>query len=98
MALSREVILHVFRTASSATEAADALLRLETIRDKVIERSRKIALMKSQTDSAIRKMMEQVLCKHDVRSTHGDPSGGSDSYEECLICGEAIVRKSVRFT
>ncbi len=30
----------------------------------------------------------QEECKHWFTTYHGDPSGGSDSFDECQICGK----------
>ena len=96
--ISREVIEFAIRSTSSPEEAADKIERYERIRARAVERSRKIAMMKSQTDNDIRKMMQLSICNHEVRKTHGAPSGGSDSHEECLVCGEQISQREVRFT
>lgn len=98
--IRREVIEFVFRSSGSPEEAADKIERYELIRSRAIERSRKIAMMKSQTEKDIQRMLDEKFCDHDVRKTHGDPAGGSDSHEECLICGQEIscTHKEIRFT
>lgn len=96
MTLPREVIESVFRRCETAEQAADLIERYERIRSRVVERSRKITMMRSKTEEDIRKLNEETLCDHPLRKYHGDPSGGSDSHESCLVCGETIPDKGYR--
>ena len=34
----------------------------------------------------------QMECPHWESAFYGDPAGGSDSYSECLICGQQMKR------
>lgn len=44
----------------------------------------------SNTASAFRTEQQriQASCKHWFADYHGDPAGGSDSFERCRICGK----------
>ncbi len=96
MALPKAVIEFAIRGASSPENAADRIQQYERIQARSAERSKKIAMIKTRADGEILKLLSEVICTHDVRKYHGDPSGGSDSHEECLICGDQIHDKGYR--
>lgn len=98
MNLSQEVLMSILRRGLTPEEEANLIIEYSERRVKVEERYRKIEKLKNDTDSKIAKLLAEVICKHELRKNHGDPSGGSDSTEECLICGEFLHEKSVRFT
>ena len=39
----------------------------------------------------------QIECPHWEFSFHGDPAGGSDSYNKCLICGKELTNKQYAY-
>lgn len=99
MGLPKEVLEYAIKTTTTAETAAEQIQNYERIRYSVQERNRKILALREKTEKTIAAMLKTTLCFHDVRKTHGDPSGGSDSHEECLVCGETLyAKRGVRFT
>lgn len=96
MNVSDELVRKVLKMGLTPDEEADLLRKYGQIRDRVNARDR--AVTKIETDSAkkIAALRSEVLCLHEETKSHGDPSGGSDSHEECLICGDCIYNKSYR--
>jgi predicted nicotinamide N-methyase len=62
------------------------------------QRDKKVEAIKKNAASKVAELMAEEICKHEITKYHGDPSGGSDSSEQCLICGDWIYEKSARFT
>ena len=96
--LPREVLLQVLRTHSDPEIAAGFIEEYSLRRKRAVQRMLDIEALKKKAAKEIQKLCDEVICEHEITKNHGDPSGGSDSYEECLICGEEVPRKSVRFT
>lgn len=99
MDLPTEVVLRVLRRELTYEETAKLLQEYSDIRAKVLDRDRKIAKIQKIAEEQIgqiRKLRSEVFCNHDVTKSHGDPSGGSDSHEECLICGDIVQDKPYR--
>lgn len=46
--------------------------------------------------STIDKVAIQSKCEHLLTKYYSDPSGGSDSYEECQICGLELFKTEYR--
>lgn len=94
-----EIIKHAIKQHPDDPDAAaNLVVKYETIRQNVENRRATIKSIRVKAEESIRQLESQMLCEHPLRKYHGDPSGGSDSSEECLICGDLISRKSVRFT
>lgn len=98
MTLHKEVIRHAMSVTDCAEEAAELLSHYQAVQQRVADRQSRIDRIKKKAEDDIRKLLSASFCKHEVRKYHGDPSGGSDSHEECLICGEMLYEKPVRFT
>lgn len=96
--LSKELVVHVLKNHPDPDLAAELLEHYASLRRLTHERILAIEAVKKKAAKDIQKLCDEVICKHEITKNHGDPSGGSDSYEECLICGEEVPRKSVRFT
>jgi hypothetical protein len=74
---------------------AQELKRIEDIRRKlcVIRATRETEIAEQKRklenlDKAVDKVRAE--CKHEATQFHPDPSGGSDRYTECLICGAEV--------
>lgn len=98
MTLHKEVIRHALSVTSCAEDAAELLNHYQSMRNRVVDRDARIAKIRKKAEDDVRKLLSGSFCKHEVRKYHRDPSGGSDSHEECLICGEMLYEKPVRFT
>lgn len=96
MDLPTEVVLRVLRRELTCEETAKLLQEYSDIRVKVLDRDRKVARIRKTAQEDIKKLEGEILCGHEVTKYHGDPSGGSDSHEECLICGEIVQDKPYR--
>lgn len=96
--LPREVLLHVLRKHSDPEIAAGVIEEYSLRRKRAVQRMVDIEAIKKKAAKDIQRLCDEVICKHEITKNHGDPSGGSDSYEECLICGEEVSRKVPRFT
>lgn len=90
MELPIEVVKHVLKKGLTPEDSAQLLEKYSDIRAKVLDRDRKIARIRKTAQEQIKKPEDEVFCNHDVTKSHRDPSGGSDSCGECLICGEYI--------
>lgn len=88
MELPIEVVKHVLKKGLTPEDSAQLLEKYSDIRAKVLDRDRKIARIRKIAQEDVKKLEAEILCGHEVVKYHGDPSGGSDSREECLICGE----------
>jgi hypothetical protein len=88
MALPKEVIAHAIRSTPCPESAAVLIAKYESRREKVQARRRRAEQMRERVELEIFAMMQVEICQHEVKKTHGDPSGNGDSSEECLICGE----------
>jgi len=98
MDLPAEVVLRVLHRGLAPEDTVKLLQDYSDIRAKVLDRDRKIAKIRKTAQEQVKKLEDEVFCNHDVTKSHGDPSGGSDSHKECLICGDNIYEKCVRFT
>jgi hypothetical protein len=98
VALPKEVIAHAIRSTPSPEKAAELIEKYESRREKVAARRRKAQSIRDRAEKEIEAIMQMEICNHEIRKTHGDPSGNGDSEEECLICGEWLHEKQVRFT
>jgi hypothetical protein len=98
MGLPKEVIAHAIRSSPSPDKAAELIEKYESRREKVAARRRRAQSIRDRAEKEIEAIMQMDICQHEIRKTHGDPSGGSDRSEECLICGEFLSEKQVRFT
>ena len=96
MDLPEEVVLRVLRIGLTPESTAQKLQEYSDIRAKVLDRYRKVAKIRKTAAEEIKKLEAEILCGHEVTKYHGDPSGGSDSHEECLICGETFKDKPYR--
>jgi hypothetical protein len=96
--LPREVLLYVLRKHSDPEIAAGFIEEYSLRRKRAVQRMVDIEAVKKKAAKDIQKLCDEVICKHEITKNHGDPSGGSDGYHECLICGEEVREKSVRFT
>ena len=88
MDLPAEVVLRVLHRGLTPEATAKLLQDYSDIRAKVLDRDRKVAKIRKTAAEEIKKLEAEILCGHEVTKRHRDPSGGSDSDEECLICGE----------
>ena len=88
MGLPKEVIEYAIQSTADAASAAALICTLESRREKVQARRRRAEAMRERVELEISLMMQMEICQHEVKKTHGDPSGNGDSSEECLICGE----------
>lgn len=98
MAMPAEVIAHAIRATSSPEKAAEWIVEYEKRRDQVNQRNLQAEWIVADARERVAALMKEPLCAHEVRKRHADPSGGSDSHETCLICGEIITHKEARFT
>jgi len=88
MGLPLEVIAHAIRSTPCPETAADLIAKYESRREKVAARRRRAQSIRDRAEKEIEAIMQMDICQHEIRKTHGDPSGNGDSSEECLICGE----------
>ncbi len=92
--LPSEVVRQVL--ASGRFNTPETLLphleELSKMRQRVLNRNSRITQVRKESAEKIKQLEAESLCTHEVTKTHGDPSGGSDSEVECLICGEWIGR------
>ena len=79
-------------------KALAMMQKFTNIRRSSQDRARKIQKIRSEAEAAIIAVQKQFDCEHEFCESHGDPSGNGDSEEQCLICGEWIGQKAVRFT
>lgn len=98
MGLPKEVITHAIKSSASPEQAAELIETYESRREKVAARRRKAQAIRERAAVEIQAIMEMEICQHEILKRHGDPSGNGDSEEECLICGEWLHKKTVRFT
>ena len=94
--LPDEVVSRILRKGLSPEVSMKLLQDYSDIRAKALDRYRKIARIREVAAEEIKKLESEILCGHEVTKHHGDPSGGSDSHEECLICGDCIYDKPYR--
>jgi hypothetical protein len=90
MNVSDELVRKVLKMGLTPDEEADLLRKYSDIRDKTDARDRAIAKIKQDASKKIAVLRGETYCSHEIVRSHGDPSGGSDSHEECLICGDCI--------
>ena len=88
MDLPAEVVLRVLHKGLTPEATAKLLQEYSDIRAKTLDRDRKVARIRKTAAEEIKKLEAEILCGHELTKRHCDPSGGSDSDEECLICGE----------
>jgi len=69
---------------------------LSLIRQRSINRDFKIAEIKKKAEEEIKSLMAEEICLHEFTKTHGDPSGGSDSMIECLVCDKVLPKREYR--
>lgn len=96
MNVSDELVRKVLKMGLSPDQEADLLREYGKRRDRVIVRDRAIEKIEQDSAKKIAALRSEVLCLHEETKSHGDPSGGSDSHEECLICGDCIYDKPYR--
>lgn len=96
MNISHELVLKVLKMGLTPEEEADLLREYSERRTRTIIRDRAITQIEETSRKKIAALRAEVLCKHEVTKYHGDPSGGSDSHEECLICGDCVYDKPYR--
>jgi hypothetical protein len=96
MNVSDELVRKVLKMGLTPDEEADLLRTYGQIRDRAVIRDRAIAQIEEASRKKIASLREQKFCNHEITKYHGDPSGGSDSHEECLICGDCIYDKPYR--
>lgn len=96
MKVSKELIQHIMdRGKSTAQELSMALLAYEQIRKDRTNLDQKKLKLKQDCDMAIQQLDAQIThlrkaCDHPETRFHGDPSGGSDKWTECLLCGAEV--------
>lgn len=98
MGLPKEVIAHAIRSTPYPEKAAELIEKYESRREQVAARRRKAKSIMERAEKEVEAIMQMEICQHEIRKNHGDPSGNGDSEEECLICGEWLHEKPVRFT
>lgn len=98
MTLPREVVLTVLSRGLTPEQAADKLEEYTRIRERVAANKRKSQDMIADTNAAVKALLDSVKCPHEVTCSHGDPSGNGDTAYECLVCGEWVYDKQVRYT
>ena len=98
MNVSDELVRKVLKMGLTPDEEADLLREYGKRRDEAEKRDREILRIEEDAKKKISALKGRTSCKHEITRYHGDPSGGSDSHEECLICGDCIYEKRVRFT
>jgi heme oxygenase len=90
MDLPRELVVKVLKSAQSPEDAADLLAEYGERRRKEWQRGLDIEKIQHDATKKIVALQKVKICNHEYTRYHGDPSGGSDSSEECLICGRYI--------
>lgn len=90
MNVSDELVRKVLKMGLTPDEEADLLREYGKRRDEAEKRDREIVRIEEDAKKKISALKSRILCKHEITRYHGDPSGGSDSHEECLICGDCI--------
>lgn len=98
MDLPEKVVMYVLNQQLSRDETIDKLRSLSGARGLAASRNHQIDNIRKEAEKKIKALRDQQLCQHEVIETHGDPSGGSDSEDWCLVCGDCVTRKAVRFT
>ena len=79
-------------------KALTMMQKFTSIRRSNRDRAQQIKKIRAEAEAAIIAIQKQFDCEHEFCESHGDPSGNGDSEEQCLICGEWIGHKPVRFT
>lgn len=69
---------------------------LSLIRQRSINRDLKIENIRKKAEEEIRSLMAEEICLHEFTKTHGDPSGGSDSTTQCLVCDKVLPKREYR--
>jgi hypothetical protein len=100
MELPDKVIKYVLMSNSSADEKFNLLDKFSRARSRTLERQKKVERIQKESATKIAELLKEVICDHEITEYHGDPSGGSDSEEQCLICGVWVdeKRRKVRST
>lgn len=71
---------------------------LNSIRQRSLNRDSKIYNIKKKAEEEIKSLMAEEICPHEFIKTHGDPSGGSDSAEQCLVCEAFLPKREYRWS
>jgi hypothetical protein len=98
MVMHVEVIKYALEHTESAEAAAAMILQFEQVQQNIVNRDAKVAAINKKAKQQIADLMHQRICDHEVQRFCPDPSGGSDSGRQCLICNVWLDDKPVRFT
>lgn len=98
MDLHEKIMLAVLNMRLSPADTVAKFKAISGVKAAAAERRHKIDRIQKESALKIKALEDQQLCQHEFVETHGDPSGGSDSEDWCLVCGDCVTRKAVRFT
>lgn len=98
MDLHEKIMLSVLGTQLSPADTLAKLKAISGVKAAAAKRRHQIDRIRIDAEKKIKELEAQQLCAHEFIETHGDPAGGSDSEDWCLVCGDCVTRKAVRFT
>lgn len=98
MDLHEKIILAVLNMQLSPSDTYAKFKAISGVKAAAAKRRHTIERIRNYAEKKIKELESQQLCQHEFVETHGDPSGGSDSEDWCLVCGDCVTRKAVRFT
>lgn len=98
MDLHEKIMLSVLAMQLSPADTVAKFKAISGVKAAAAKRRHTIERIRSDAEKKIKELEAQQLCTHEFVETHGDPAGGSDSEDWCLVCGECVTRKAVRFT
>ena len=94
-------ILKKLPTTMSTKDILFAAEQIEAVQRDLDVLAAKIIKLNKEYKISMNKLKEEVSkiqngCEHWTTTYHGDPSGGSDSYEVCDICEKEFGRHEYR--
>ena len=93
MDLHEKIMLAVLNMQLSSEDTVAKFRAISGVKAAVAKRRHQIERIRNDAEKKIKALEDQKLCTHEFIETHGDPSGGSDSEDWCLVCGECVTRK-----
>jgi hypothetical protein len=102
MKLSNEVVEKICGMDHlSGKERTNKLGACENVASEVARIKRQIATAEDDHKSRMQLLAKDLqdarnLCHHDFTKYHADPAGGSDSFNECLVCGAEVGKSKLK--
>lgn len=102
MKLSSEVVEKICGMDHlSGKERTKRLAACEKVARAVCSVERTIDSVIREHEANIEKLKKDLvdargMCRHDFTKYHADPAGGSDSFNECLVCGAEVGKSKLK--